>query len=216
MLKFCSFKRDLNTENGFFKENNWAYGSRVTGTFAGVGGGGTAGMIAFGTIMGGAGAALTGGNFWNGAVTGLVVSSLNHAMKHEGNGKPKVSTNSENDLLPKGEITFKDLTKEQLSEFAIIPEHAGIDQIFTPTENTTYEGDGFYQKNFSDKKYWFKVSAGSSVTITNSGGKYNYTIYQNLPMTYFAIALGKDYGVGWQPLSNHHFSDNPFDLKKRY
>ena len=37
-------------------------------------------MIAFGTIAGGAGAALTGGNFWQGAVTGLVVSGLNHVM----------------------------------------------------------------------------------------------------------------------------------------
>jgi hypothetical protein len=38
-----------------------------------------AGMIAFGTVAGGAGAALIGGNFWQGAVTGLVVSGLNHA-----------------------------------------------------------------------------------------------------------------------------------------
>ena len=37
-------------------------------------------MISFGTVMGGAGAQLTGGNFWKGAVTGLVVSGLNHAM----------------------------------------------------------------------------------------------------------------------------------------
>ncbi|GEP50178.1 hypothetical protein FNO01nite_08500 [Flavobacterium noncentrifugens] len=36
------------------------------------------GTIAFGTISGGAGAALTGGNFWQGAVTGLIVSGLNH------------------------------------------------------------------------------------------------------------------------------------------
>ncbi len=40
------------------------------------------GMIIFGAVMGGAGAYLTGGNFWKGAVTGLVVSGLNHAMKH--------------------------------------------------------------------------------------------------------------------------------------
>jgi RHS repeat-associated protein len=40
----------------------------------------TGGMIAFGTIAGGAGASLSGGNFWQGAVTGLVVSGLNHAM----------------------------------------------------------------------------------------------------------------------------------------
>ncbi|KUJ59122.1 hypothetical protein AR687_24780 [Flavobacteriaceae bacterium CRH] len=37
-------------------------------------------MIAFGTVSGGAGAVLTGGNFWQGAVTGLVVSGLNHAL----------------------------------------------------------------------------------------------------------------------------------------
>ena len=40
----------------------------------------SAGMIIFGTVMGGAGSALTGGNFWQGAVIGLVVSGLNHAM----------------------------------------------------------------------------------------------------------------------------------------
>lgn len=44
---------------------------------------GDVGMIAFGTVMGGAGAALTGGNFWQGAVTGLVVSSLNHSLHKE-------------------------------------------------------------------------------------------------------------------------------------
>ena len=46
-------------------------------------------MIAFGTIAGGAGAALTGGNFWQGAVTGLVVSGLNHGMHQEDDPKPK-------------------------------------------------------------------------------------------------------------------------------
>lgn len=38
------------------------------------------GMIAFGTVSGGVGAELTGGNFWQEAVTGLFVSGLNHAM----------------------------------------------------------------------------------------------------------------------------------------
>lgn len=42
--------------------------------------GSDAGMIAFSTVVGGASAKLTGGNFWQGAVTGLVVSGLNHAM----------------------------------------------------------------------------------------------------------------------------------------
>ncbi|HEU4496925.1 MAG TPA: RHS repeat-associated core domain-containing protein, partial [Flavobacterium sp.] len=38
------------------------------------------GTIAFGTVSGGAGAALTGGNFWQGAATGLTVSLLNHVV----------------------------------------------------------------------------------------------------------------------------------------
>lgn len=52
------------------------------GTWQGIGGkfaDSGAGMIAFGTVAGGAGASLTGGNFWQGAVTGLIVSGLNHA-----------------------------------------------------------------------------------------------------------------------------------------
>ena len=44
------------------------------------------GMISFGTVAGGVGAQLTGGNFWQGAVTGLVVSGLNH-YAHETQGE---------------------------------------------------------------------------------------------------------------------------------
>ena len=71
---------------GFSAENNWAYGAKTI-HHAGLGAGtGTAGMIAFGTVAGGAGAALTGGNFWQGAVTGLVVSGLNHAAHEMSDG----------------------------------------------------------------------------------------------------------------------------------
>ena len=74
---------------GFSAENNWAYGAKTI-HHAGLGAGtGTAGMIAFGTVAGGAGAALTGGNFWQGAVTGLVVSGLNHAAHSDDNGYDK-------------------------------------------------------------------------------------------------------------------------------
>jgi hypothetical protein len=67
------------------QSSNIVDGKRVPIAGSGWGGAGefahsTIGMIAFGTVMGGAGAALTGGNFWQGAITGLVVSGLNHAM----------------------------------------------------------------------------------------------------------------------------------------
>lgn len=58
------------------------YGSGMKGIGAGTG---DFGMVAFGTVMGGAASSLTGGNFWQGAVTGLFVSGLNHAMHKIGN-----------------------------------------------------------------------------------------------------------------------------------
>ncbi|WP_233589416.1 RHS repeat domain-containing protein [Flavobacterium bomense] len=58
---------------------------------------GDVGMIAFGTVAGGAGAALTGGNFWQGAVTGLVVSGLNHAA-HEMDDSQQPDPNDNGEL----------------------------------------------------------------------------------------------------------------------
>ncbi len=51
--------------------------------FKGLGAGtGAIGTLAFSAIVGGAGSALAGGNFWQGATTGLIVSGFNHLM-HE-------------------------------------------------------------------------------------------------------------------------------------
>lgn len=60
--------------------------SGIGGNFASSG----VGMITFGTVSGGVGAQLTGGNFWQGAVTGLVISGLNHyAHMADDNGYDK-------------------------------------------------------------------------------------------------------------------------------
>ena len=48
---------------------------------------GDVGQIAFGTVMGGVGALLTKGNFWQGAATGLVISSINYVTN-------KIKTNN--------------------------------------------------------------------------------------------------------------------------
>lgn len=73
------------------------------------------GMVAFGTVMGGAGASLKGGNFWQGAATGLVVSGLNHLahrlaaisdlksrFKKDANGKYIVDPNGKPDFSQAG------------------------------------------------------------------------------------------------------------------
>ncbi|WP_347053593.1 RHS repeat domain-containing protein [Flavobacterium olei] len=73
------------TETSFQSNANLTEGQFVTQTFShqglsgAMGANNAIGMIAFGTVSGGAGAAMTGGNFWQGAVSGLVVSGLNHA-----------------------------------------------------------------------------------------------------------------------------------------
>lgn len=58
----------------------WSGGGSSWNGVGGKFGGTTAGTLAFGSISGGAASALTGGNFWTGAVTGLVVSGLNHVL----------------------------------------------------------------------------------------------------------------------------------------
>ncbi len=61
----------------------WTGGGEGNGYCDGVGGDfghSGVGTIAFGTIAGGAGSYLTGGNFWEGAVTGMIVSGFNHVM----------------------------------------------------------------------------------------------------------------------------------------
>lgn len=61
---------------GSFAVNVASYNQGISGA---LGVSNNFGTLIFGTVAGGAGAALTGGNFWQGAATGLVVGFLNHA-----------------------------------------------------------------------------------------------------------------------------------------
>ena len=49
----------------------------------------TIGTVAFGALSGGVGAELSGGNFWQGAVTGGIVAGLNHEMHKMGGEDPR-------------------------------------------------------------------------------------------------------------------------------
>ena len=81
----------------------------------------TGGLLAFGAISGGVGAVIGGGNFWQGAVTGLVVSGLNHAM-HKTSTRNFINSR----LKSKGynPESAADIYQSQLSDFAeeIFPE----------------------------------------------------------------------------------------------
>lgn len=52
-------------------------------------------MVAFGALSGGIGAELTGGNFWQGAVTGGIVAGLNYVMHKLGGEDPKPKRSKE-------------------------------------------------------------------------------------------------------------------------
>lgn len=93
-------------EGGYHYKDNGNYTmSKVR--INGIGGAnpGTVGTMFFGTISGGAGAAISGGNFWQGAVTGMIVSGMNHvahAMQQKGHLK---------EWLSKAGVNYKDVPK---------------------------------------------------------------------------------------------------------
>ncbi|TQM39471.1 hypothetical protein [Flavobacterium branchiophilum] len=115
---------------------------------------GDIGTIAFGTLSGGAGAALTGGNFWQGAVTGLVVSGLNHAMHSMGkNGDLK-------QWLKKAGVNYKDIpnmTSGQVLELiAKVPELAQF-----------YSESGSFKVGVN-KNVSYDLTSGSTKTRTGT------------------------------------------------
>lgn len=71
--------------NGFAGSLGASAFGAVAGDFANS----TVGTVAFGAISGGIGAELSGGNFWEGAVTGGIVAGLNHAMHKMGEDPPR-------------------------------------------------------------------------------------------------------------------------------
>lgn len=97
------------TGSGFKGANFKVFGSQLNQS--------TVGLLTFGTISGGAGSLIGGGNFWQGAVTGLVVSGLNHAMNHDTQKKLTGTLVLEdkigfgNDLIIKLEYSYDPSTK---------------------------------------------------------------------------------------------------------
>ncbi len=74
---------------GFFGSLGATAWGGAGGEWKGIGGkyaGSDVGTIAFGALSGGVGAELSGGNFWQGAIAGGIVSGLNHVM-HQMDGE---------------------------------------------------------------------------------------------------------------------------------
>lgn len=107
-----------------------------------------------------------------------------------------------------GSIILSGFKKENFKEIRIIPEEG---QPYQPSNNGTFSGDGFYYQNFSDSKYWYKVSGGSSVNVKHSGTAIYTTPSISSFCKWLAEQAGKYYKVGWEPKSKKHWTENPFD-----
>jgi len=142
-------------------------------------------------------------SFMNNATAGL---GINYEIINDRGG-----------ILPSGHMTFVGLNKQQLSNFAIIPEEGEDGTPYIVPSNGTYSGDGFYFKNFTDDKYWYKVSGGSSVTISRvNETKVKFTPYiSDSWKTIAKLRKNKIYKVGWEPKSRSHYQINPFDKNEK-
>jgi hypothetical protein len=122
-------------------------------------------MIAFGTVSGGAGAHLSGGNFWQGAAAGLIVSGLNHAMHMI--DKPQELGNATIDVTDEivGEQTIKDYPSDKGGRYK------------TPLYKVVVSGtdaDGnVISKDFKAIRFGVKTNAdGSKTTAFLASGTY--------------------------------------------
>ncbi len=172
---------------GFSAENNWAYGVKTI-HHAGLGAGtGTAGMIAFGTIVGGGSAMLTGGNFWQGAATGLVVSGLNHAAHKMGDDW---------DIDPPAKKSFAKRAQDAFNNHT------------TAAGNTLTIGGGYATalEDFSHvnagKVYKYGTKSASALQLTRAN-----KIFQ-LRIAKFASVGGKLLGVAGGGVSLYQYSQN--------
>jgi RHS repeat-associated protein len=131
----------------------------------------TFGMITFGTVMGGAGATLTGGNFWKGAVTGLIVSSLNHAMPHGGDDGIEGTIYKDQQTLEGswGRVLWNDVYEASLSvdyEYIVskngtVSVVEGSVKVGEPVLNNVYNPVDTYKPNY---RYTTKIEPLAMVT----------------------------------------------------
>lgn len=152
------------------------------------------GMVTFGTLAGGAGASLTGGNFWQGAATGLVVSGLNHFAHSTNNYEESdpSGVNSQEDLL---EFIKKDrilnrfynkfLKKWKLFSVSLSGAYTGGPNGNSDGLTNNYYEEGYatvtiFRAALSSKSYLFEVvlhEFGHVNAIYNGFNDYIYKTY---------------------------------------
>ena len=126
------------------------------------------GMVALGTVVGGASASLTGGNFWQGAVIGGMVSGLNHAL-HDHPNKALISK-LKKEIKSLGAMTGDNASRLKriltLDTFKKLQARAGgkVDVRYIYTESGLSSG--------GDEAYYTTIRADNGERYTGSNGGY--------------------------------------------
>ena len=82
-----------------------------------------------------------------------------------------------------------------------------------------YYGDGIYMdprnvKFKGQSDYWFKVSAGGTVSVESTKNGFQFHYSESPTMKTIANMLGKPYRVGFRPFSDggaQYHNNNPFN-----
>jgi RHS repeat-associated protein len=179
----------------------------------------TAGMVTFGALSGGIGSELSGGNFWQGAVTGGIVAGLNSAMHkiEDGPGKKKAKSNSSEDKSIFSTTVSVNISvpKEEFKNIKIITENNG--KTFSPTKHGEYDNvDGVFLKDQPKDKTWYKASNFTKATIYYSQSKGLYIVNSTQFFNPVKLLVWKYYN-GWVKNTDQVRippAENPFKKSK--
>lgn len=175
------------------------------------------GMVAFGTVAGGAGASLTGGNFWQGAATGLVVSGLNHlGHKMTQEDTTVVGIYGAGGKDASGNPALRELVKAQGGRMFTSSVGGGDDDIITYLKEA-------YAKGHKLKIYGHSRGGAAAVRIANELGSMNITISEIILYDPVAMYLGGSFNFDYpnvMKVTNYYqrndvdcclfWADNPF------
>lgn len=179
------------------------------------------GMVTFGTVAGGAGAALTGGNFWQGAATGLVVSGLNH-LAHRVSTKIQMNKTLRGILNDAG-INPDDIPTYQVEEANCVIERA-FSAMYKEAGSPTIANGELGKNVLGEFKSYLIMDKKTGMYLGNSKIKGSITLSQLAYKNYLqlastighelthAIDYTKGYFVKWMNMGGQAFKETMTEL----
>ncbi|MBP7174157.1 MAG: hypothetical protein KBA33_08855 [Cloacibacterium sp.] len=159
-------------------------------------------MIAFGALAGGVGAELTGGNFWQGAITGGIVAGLNHAAHSY--LKNRIYTKLEGQLKDLG-YNISDVPKMSVSKVYELVEHIPLlKKLFGNSYSVYDERKG----NFSEGD-GHRISLNSEIDNSRMG---SYLSFGRFKTTLLKPAFD-NYGKLVNTLAEAHFTSKSYGIE---